>query len=346
MRLTVLALSLSLLLAGVGVYAAPAAEGPAGAASTKWFPGHYLQLGWSHGTERWAAIAGNPHFAGGQRVYLWKHLEPEMGKYDFSRIDADLAYLRGNGKRLVIEVWDTFFSGSGTAVPDYLLNDPRYAGGVVYRGKPGAEKRSGSVAKRYLPQVTDRYLLLVAELGKRYDADPNVAAFVHTETAIAAGPGGEDFDAAAYDVQMRRWVAESRKAFPTTPVLLYGNWYPYRGTAGLKDLGRYAVSQGVGWGGPDVCPGQRIWGYEVIRENAGKMAMGVAVQWQSYDGRWTAEQLFDFAVGDLKLSFVFWLDCERRNTGGLSFRKDVLPLVERRLGEVVTDRPANLADPK
>ena len=256
--------------------------------------------------DRWAAVENNPYFTGGQRIYLWKHLEPEKGRYDFSLIEEDLAFLKSRGKRLVIEVWDTYFFGKMTAVPDYLLRDPQYKGGIFYRKGKRKGKGRGSIAKRYVPAVMDRFIALIRALGKRFDADPSVAGFALTETSMSLGKGSEDFNGAEYHRQMKRQIAAAVAAFPTTPVIVYGNWYSYKGIEGLRELAAYAYRMGAGWGGPDLCPpAERGWGDQILREYSGRMAAGLAVQWQSYDGRWTAEELFDCGVNDLKLNFIF-----------------------------------------
>lgn len=310
-------------------------------ALTKWYPGHYLTLALTQKAERWAQIKDQPSFAGGQRIVTWRQLEPEAGRYDFTAIEADLAYLRAQRQRLVLEVWDNSFDGRLMPVPDYLLT-PEYGGGIAREAR-GQEPPRVVRTKRWLPRVMDRYLLLLAALGQRFDADPDFAGFVHTETAMSGkGPGFEDFDAAAYDAQMRRLVVASRQALPRTPVIEYGNWYPYRGSQGLTDLAKLAREQGVGWGGPDLLPGNTIWGYPILRANAGQMPLALSAQWASYDGKSTAQQLLDLAIGEMKLNFVFWGDFNRRGTGGLSFAQDVLPTVSASTATLVLARPANL----
>jgi hypothetical protein len=307
-------------------------------AEVKWYPGHYLTLQ-SHDTrEGWSDIAGQTRFVGGQRIYTWRQLEPAEGKYDFSAIEADLAYLHKQNQRLILEVWDTTFQHNENPAPDYLLAGAAYKGGIA-----SAENFRVARAKRWIPAVMDRYLLLVEALGKRFDGDPDFAGFIHTETAVEGkGAGFEDFSPAAYDQQMRRLVVDSRKAFPTTPVILDGNWYPYKGPEGLAALARLALTNGVGWGGPDLCPGNKIWGYDIIRANSRQMPLGLSVQWISYSGRWTVPQLLDFAVKDLKLNFVFWGHFDRRDSGGLSFTEDVIPAVNA-YGELLpAQRPTNL----
>jgi len=327
----------------MGLTLGVSAQQEGAALEVKWHPGHYLTLSWGEPREDWSKIAGQPGFVGGQRIYMWADLEPQKGRYDFSGIDADLAYLRAQGQYLVLEVWDNTFLKGQKALSDYLLS-PEYSGGIAYPEPPPGKVSYVTRAKRWVPAVMDRYLLLVEALGKRYDGAPNFAGLVHTETAMEMkGQGFEDFSSAGYDEQTRRMVVASRQAFSHTPVLVYGNWYPYKGPTGLGELAELARQHGVGWGGPDLVPGKNIWGVDIIRANAGKMPLGLAAQWDSYKGQWTARELLDFAVHDLKLNFVFWGNYERKATGGLSLTQDVIPAVALYPDSLAMDRPANLA---
>ncbi len=316
---------------------------PGGTADeVKWYPGHYLTLGLNQPREGWKVIAGKQKFAGGQRIYTWRELEPAAGKYDFTALEADLACLRQQNQRLILEVWDNTFDGRTLPVPDYLMS-PDYKGGIARPEKSSSVIRT----KRWVPAVMDRYLLLVEALGKRFDRDPHFAGLIHTETAMEnKGAGFEDFSGTDFHAQMRRLVVASRKAFPRTPVIVYGNWYPYRGPEGLADLSKCAQEVGVGWGGPDLLPGKSIWGYDIIRANAGQMPLGLSAQWDTYKGEFTANQLLDFAIKDMKLNFAFWGNFNRSRSGGLSFAKDVLPAVEAYGQSLVTQRPDNLSQPK
>jgi hypothetical protein len=308
-------------------------------AEVKWYPGHYVTLGSNDGCEKWQAMAGKKNFVGGQRIYKWRQLEPELGKYDFRAIEADLALLRGQKQRLILEIWDNQFHGEATPpVPDYLLG-AAYQGGIAHP----AQHPKGVRTKRWVPAVMERYIALMAALGKRFDSDPHFAGLIHTETATEnKGAGFEDFSGAAFHQQMLRLVEASRKAFPHTPVLIFGNYYPYRGPDGLTQLASAAVKQGVGWGGPDLVPGKKIWGYDIIRANAGRMPLGLSAQWDTFKGEWTMQQLLDCATKDLKLNFVFWGCFDRHKTGGLSLTKDVIPAVEAYATSLVTERPGNL----
>ncbi len=313
------------------------ARSSGGPTEVKWFPGHYLTLDSNQPREGWKVIAGKNHFVGGQRIYTWRQLEPQAGKYDFTAVEADLALLRQQNQRLILEIWDNSFDGHLQPVPDYLLT-PAYQGGIA---RPTQSPRVVRT-KRWVPAVMDRYLLLMEALGKRFDGDPSFAGLIHTETAMEnKGAGFEDFNGVAFDAQMRRLMVASRKSFPHTPVIVFGNWYPYRGPEGLAALAKQAQEVGVGWGGPDLVLGKKIWGYDIIRANAGRMPLGLSAQYDSFKGEWTVPQLLDLAQ-ELKLNFVFWGYFNRSKTGGLSFAKDVLPVVEARGQSLVMSRPANL----
>ncbi|MEI8288859.1 MAG: hypothetical protein WCH99_05255 [Verrucomicrobiota bacterium] len=334
--------ALTLLLLVSPALAQPSVAQSGGSpAEVKWFPGHYLTLDSNQPREGWNVIAGKNHFAGGQRICTWRQLEPAAGRYDFTAIEADLVLLRQQHQRLILEIWDNSFDGKLQPDPDYLLT-PAYQGGIARPEKLPRIVRT----KRWVPAVMDRYLLLMAALGKRFDGDPDFAGLIHTETAMEnKGAGFEDFNGVAFDAQMRRLVAASRKAFPRTPVIVFGNWYPYRGPEGLAALAKQAQEVGVGWGGPDLVLGKKIWGYDIIRANAGRMPLGLSAQYDSFKGEWTVPQLLDLAQ-ELKLNFVFWGCFNRSQTGGLSFARDVLPAVEARGQSWVAARPANLLPSK
>jgi hypothetical protein len=307
----------------------------------KWQPGHYMMLGYNmKDRNEWKVIFNNDYFKGGQRVYLWSDLEPIKENYDFSSIESDLNFLKSNGKFLVIEPWDTFFWDKGVAVPDYILSDPEYNGGVVYR-----DNKAGSLSKRYDTDVMDRYIALTKALGNRFDGEEYVSAFIITETAMNLGEGSEDFNKENYHTQMTRLVKETAKAFPTTPIIIYGNWYP-SGMKLLRELADKGYECGIGWGGPDIIPASNIWGYNIIREYKGKSVVGLAAQWDSYDGRWTTEELLDFGAGDMEAHFIFWIGAERKNEGGLSFRQDIIPTINKFKGRINTAIPENLKSGK
>jgi hypothetical protein len=79
-------------------------------------------------------------------------LEPEEGKHDLKALEADLAFLRRQNQRLILEVWDNSFLGESVPpVPDYLL-------GAAYQGGIARPEKNPKVVrtKRWVPAVMDR----------------------------------------------------------------------------------------------------------------------------------------------------------------------------------------------
>jgi hypothetical protein len=112
-----------------------------------------------------------------------------------------------------------------------------------------------------------------------------------------------------------------KQAFPKSVAMQYANFMPgeWRPTSDKGYLSAvYAAARElkVAVGGPDVMPsrpGQMNGPYPLIRESAGIVPTGLAVQ----DGnlaeinpktgkKVTAAELLEFAVEDLKLDYIFW----------------------------------------
>ena len=64
-----------------------------------------------------ARLIERPDIAGVQIVYTWKSLEPAQDRYDFSQIEADLAFLQKRGKQLFVQLQDRFFVIEARNVP-------------------------------------------------------------------------------------------------------------------------------------------------------------------------------------------------------------------------------------
>jgi hypothetical protein len=132
-----------------------------------------MTLSANESREAWKAIASQAKFAGGQRIYTWRQLEPVEGEYDFSAIEADLAFLHNQKQHLILEVWDTTFQGNALPVPDYLLTNAIYQGGIARE----SVNLHGARTKRWVPSVMNRYLALMEALGRHFDRDPDFAGF-------------------------------------------------------------------------------------------------------------------------------------------------------------------------
>ena len=209
------------------------------------------------------ALLARPDIGGVQVVYTWRALEPSQGKYDFSAIDADFGIATALGKQLVIQVQDRFFSPTARNVPDYLLTDAEYAGGLAPQfDNPGENKPvgSGGVAEQWNPAVRARYQQLLQALAARFDG--KVFAINLPETSIDLDPKrpAPGFTCDAYfDAEMQN-LTFARQAFTRSQVVQYVNFWPCEWDNDHNYMGRlfdYAAANGIGLGGPDIVPNRK-----------------------------------------------------------------------------------------
>lgn len=75
-------------------------------------------------------LVARSDIGGVQIVYNWRLLEPEKDSYDFSRIEQIWRALR-LPEKLFIQIQDRFFEPDARYVPDYLMRDTQYGGGIA-----------------------------------------------------------------------------------------------------------------------------------------------------------------------------------------------------------------------
>ena len=269
-----------------------------------------------------------PAIEGAQVAYTWRQLEPEKDAYDFARIREDLAFLRTNGKKLFVQLQDVSFSASRVNVPAYLLSDPIYNGGAAkqYEFRNDDENQAtvaGWTSRRWDPAVQARFHKLLDALGKEFDG--RIEGINFAETSIGFGTSGrlfpQGFSFEKYPEAIITNMKALKRAFPKSVAMQYGNfmpgeWRPTMDKGYLRAVYAAAVESGVAMGGPDLMPhrpGQMGTSYPLIREVAGKIPTGIAVQ----DGNLAeinpatgkpvqVEELVKFATEYLKLDYIFW----------------------------------------
>ena len=106
-----------------------------------------------------------------------------------------------------------------------------------------------------------------------------------------------------------------KQAFPKSIAMVYANFMP-GGRSYLEAVYRAARESNVAVGGPDLLPFrpfQRANSYPLIRESAGKIPTGLAVQDGNYSDvnretgkRATIAELLKFGADELKLDYIFW----------------------------------------
>jgi len=290
-------------------------------------PHHYVFFNRDRERISDAAFLGPKAFEGAQLKYTWRELEPGMDGYDFSAIQHDLTFLNSKGKKLFIQLQDASFDPAIVNVPRYLVNDARYNGGAdkQYSIQDDDEERAvpgGWVARRWDPAVQDRFHKLLLALGKEFDG--KIEGINLPETAVEFGETGrlfpKGFTPATYRDAIVTSMMALKRAFPKSVAMQYANfmpgeWLPDKDQSYLRSVYQRAQEMKVGVGGPDLLPykpGQMSHCYPLIRECAGKIPTGIAVQEGNYQHKKpksepvTISELVGFATEHLKVDYIFW----------------------------------------
>jgi len=270
-----------------------------------------------------AALVERPDIQGVQVVYSWRALEPSMDRYDFSRIEADLAFLQKRGKKLFVQVQDRFFEIGARNVPQYLLEDPAYGGGLApQRDNPGEGKEAGHgwVAQQWNPAVRARFQALLRELGRALDG--RVYGINLPESSVDIEPKHDrtGFDCDRYFEAELENARVAREAFVQSHVVQYVNFWPCEWNDDRKYMSRafaFAAQHRIGIGGPDIVPwrkGQMKNSYPFFNLYKGKLdlvAMAVQEPTLTYTNpetgkKFTREEFVAFARDYLGVDIIFW----------------------------------------
>jgi hypothetical protein len=275
-----------------------------------------------------AEFVGTKALEGAQLKYTWRELEPEKDAYDFSAIQHDLVFLTSKGKRLFIQIQDASFDPTVFNIPRYLLKDARYNGGAdqQYSIKGDDEEHAeaeGWVARRWDPTVQERFHKLLFALGR--ECDGKIEGINFAETAVSFGASGrlfpKGFTPATYRDAIITNMTALKRAFPRSVTMQYANfmpgeWLPGEDRSYLRSVYQRAKALKVGVGGPDLLPykpRQMSHCYPLIRECAGKVPTGIAVQDGNYEHQnpktaqpITIAELIGFATEYLKVDYIFW----------------------------------------
>jgi hypothetical protein len=269
----------------------------------------------------------NEGVAGAHLKYTWRELEPERDRYELGPILEDLAYLEGQGKRLFVQLQEVSFD-ERVNVPDYLVEDPEFGGGVARqyeweRSDDSDATFDGWVPRRWDPAVRGRFARLLDALGSELDG--RIEGINLPETAVGFGESGalfpNGYTAEGYFEGIKALMTSARGAFPLSIVIVYANFMPGEALPEedrgfLRGVYDHAEASGVGVGGPDLLPhrrGQQTHSLPLIAGRAPDVPAGLAVQWGNLQdvnpstGRSvTVEELYGFARDSLHLDYIFW----------------------------------------
>lgn len=258
-----------------------------------------------------------------QVVYSWRQLETEKGRYDFSKVERDLAFAEAEGKLFFLQLQDRFFLSTAKNVPDYLMTDPVYEGGIIQQrdnAGEGEPEGSGWVSRQWLAPVRARHQALVTALAEAFDG--RIYGLNLPESAIELGdePQSPTFTCDAYFNGQMENLTHARSVFDETHVVQYVNFWPCEWNndqAYMSRIFEFAAAHDVGLGGPDIIPfrkGQMKNSYPFFnryKARLGLVAMGVQQPTLTYTNPKTGEAFTEadfrsFATDYLGVDIIFW----------------------------------------
>lgn len=284
-------------------------------------------------------------FAGAQIMYQWAEIETARDQYDFSKIEADIAYLKRHNKKLFIQLQDTTFYPQFQAAPSYLLSEEFDGGVVEQRSDKGVPE--GWAVKRWNPKVRQRFALLLKAMGEKLDG--RIEGINLQETALNVSQDQDSsFTYTGYAEAIKANMHALKKGFPKSTTLQYANfmpgeWLPWEDEGYLKSVYQYGEEIGVGLGGPDLMftrRGQLNHTIAMMHEGEFRVPLGIAIQDGNYIGYTGADgaiadsvqqqrknlvpKLYEFAKDFMGIDYMFWVD------QAPYFEEDVLPCLPQK----------------
>ncbi|MDH6253870.1 hypothetical protein M2347_003597 [Chryseobacterium sp. H1D6B] len=260
---------------------------------------------------------------GVQIVYNWKSLETEKNIYDFSKIEHDLEYLTQLNKKLFIQLQDRFFEPQARYVPDYILKDKEYNGGLVPQfDNPGENKPIGNgwVTQQWNPAVQNRFQKLIGELAKKFDGKIQGINLPETAIDIEIKKDKTGFTCDKYFQAELDNLKYTRNTFKKSFVLQYVNFFPCEWENDHKYMSRlfkFAKENNIGLGGPDIVPNKNAQmknSYPFFNQYKGNLSLvAMAVQEPTLTYKnpktkkpFTKEEFVEYAENYLGVNIIFW----------------------------------------
>jgi hypothetical protein len=269
------------------------------------------------------ALIERPEIAGVQIVYTWRSLEHAPGEYDFSQIETDLAFLEKRGKKLFVQLQDRFFLIEARNVPEYLLEQSQYGGGLApqsdYAGE-GKPVGHGWVAMQWNAAVRARFQALIRALALQLDG--RIHGINLPESAVEVDPKTDrtGFTCDGYFAAEMENARVAREAFRKSHVVQYVNFWPcgWNDEHGyMSRFFEFAARNRIGLGGPDIVPWRRQQmqnSYPFFNRYRGRLdlvAMAVQEPTLTYTNpktqqKFTRAEFVAFARDYLGVDIIFW----------------------------------------
>nr|WP_315028409.1 hypothetical protein [uncultured Chryseobacterium sp.] len=260
---------------------------------------------------------------GVQIVYNWRALETSKDVYDFSVIEKDLQYLTSLDRKLFIQLQDRFFEPQARYIPDYVLKEKEYTGGLVPQyDNPGENKPVGNgwVTQQWNPAVQMRYQKLISELAKKFDGKIQGINLPETAIDIDMKRDKTGFSCDKYFQAELDNLKFAKNVFHQSYVLQYVNFFPCEWENDHQYMSRlfdFANKNNVGLGGPDIVPNKNAQmknSYPFFNQYKGKLSLvAMAVQEPTLTYKnpktkkpFTKEEFVSYAQEYLGVNIIFW----------------------------------------
>ena len=262
----------------------------------------------------------------------WGRIETSPSVYDWSNLDAALAYVKSKGKYFRVKFEDrTFLSGcSSSFIPPYIARDANY--------KPSS---NACYAKIWEQATMDSEIALLTTLAKRYSGDPYFSGIIVEETALdSISLRANPVLYLSLYAQLERLATAVHNAAPNIIFTQYVNW-PYNGNNLAPVVANLAaLGGGIGW--PDsMIADEYTWSwYQFARDNYKTLMIAPSVESGDFDADTTVSALladneatYQMLVGDLHANIIVW-DNWNALLSGNYFTQVVIPTVNNHNGAV------------
>ncbi|KAF9558672.1 hypothetical protein EC968_006891 [Mortierella alpina] len=271
-----------------------------------------------------ADIIRRPDIHGVQMIYNWKQLELNMGNYTFEDIKDDLQALEGIDptKKLFLQIQDRFDApGNQTRrIPNYLLVEPVYEGGLLMQVNADTRRPDGWQTKHWVRAVRKRFQDLLTALAQHFDG--RVAGINLPETAFDYyGDLPASICDGYYEGEMEN-LNHASAVFKKSMVIQYINFWPCESPPDSQPYMKGAFAEAsqkktFGLGGPDVKPwnaNQIKNSYKFFSEYRGQLShVAMAVQSPDLDltnprtnKTYTIDDFKSFSQDYLGSDIMFW----------------------------------------
>jgi len=280
-------------------------------------PKHFVQI-FQYTPAKFTLISANPDFQGLLIILPWKSVEFQKDTYYFGWIDSILNEAEKYHKKVIFQFQYKTFQGKAPIVPDYLLQDSLYHGGVAYAPD------SSSVAKLWIPAVVDRLDTVLQAMANHFGSHPALEGINFNETATY-GWWLPEYHVHDFMNGIMSNIAHARAAFPDSVFIIqYLNWLPGSGPLdslkkNLRIIAEFTTHlTNTGFGGPDNKiqhnpPYTKLFPFQ--HEYDGKAVLMNATQWSDYgyinpntNDTVTAAEILQYSVDSLKDDYVVWLE--------------------------------------